>query len=176
MRENKFRGKCTNEHYREFGQWVFGGIFECERYTVITVEDRYDGSLYEPPHSYLEDIEVNPETVGQYTGLLDKNSVEIYDGDIVKVEHSYADWGNTGKIFNKPRRSYGGEEYTRDYDLARCYKYYRNYKVEFNVVKQTLEIRNGSDCHALTCHFIRAHKVDVIGNIYDNPELIEISK
>lgn len=78
-REILFKGKRVDN-----GEWVEGfycprpySHFPCEPsiFPIATIDKEWYG------------IEVIPETVGQYTGLNDKNNVKIFDGDIVTVEN-----------------------------------------------------------------------------------------
>lgn len=131
MREFLFRGKRTYSN-----TWVEGSLVSTAQgnaYIISTVEDRRHATVLVNQCS----INVEPETVGQFTGLTDKNGVKIFEGDIVTgyFNHEkivgYIFYGGNAQFFIQRDGIYG------------------------------IGLDN-SDCW-----------LEVIGNIHDNPELIE---
>ena len=108
----------------------------------------YDFLLYSYSNEvYLSDeneqLEVKPWTLMQYTGLKDKNGVEIYEGDVVRIDDT--NWGYGGE-YDKLNDSYLYKEISFE-DACFC-------------LKDGLELYNYKDC-------------EVIGNIHENPNLLD---
>ena len=132
-------GRCRRTDYKN-GDWVYGLITKPynEEYNFPAEMRNTDG---------ISGIEIDYQTIGQYTGIDDINGQKIFEGDIVKFKH--------GVLFDKKI-------------------YYRNYAVEFvnTYVTYGLRLRNKSIHFPFKRATSAQHEVEVIGNIYDNPELI----
>lgn len=138
MREILFRGALKVDGSKSL-YWYEGSlVIETDSYTG---EKEY--YIQNENGSYL----VIPETVGEYTGLTDKNDKKIFEGDILEVDVENV-------------------KYTEPPDI-----HIKLFSVIFNkdnacFMKQ--RIINGS-----LYPFVKRYIYKVIGNIYDNPELLK---
>ena len=133
MREILFRGKRVDN-----GEWIKGDIVQFPVHGVVRIVEQ------EP--SYKDD-EVDSDTVGQFTGLTDKNGRKIFEGDIIHLEYSQVFFG--GMYFG---------EYTAEV----------SYKEGCFI---TDGINNGDEIETPLSGFDN-DEVEIIGNIHDNPELL----
>jgi hypothetical protein len=81
IREIKFRAKSISNDWT-LGNWVYGTFYK-DKNDYYMVEE-ITGSH----------IKINPETVGQFTGLPDKNKNEIYEGDIIHFGNDEGLWSD----------------------------------------------------------------------------------
>lgn len=139
-REILFRGKRLDN-----GEWVEGGIVQFEFATFIT---QYKKGAY----SYLDEIIVDPSTIGQYTCLNDKNGKKIFEGDILSISNKM---DGIGTYYFPPIKYPYNVEVKWDmcawmWKTLGKYEYYITFP--------------GAWCH---------YECEIIGNIHDNPELLE---
>lgn len=168
MKEVLFRGKTvdTNEWIQGSLVRALGYLDEDEKFFIIP-----EDALYYNHGEFDEVKEVRRETVGQYTGLIDKNKKKIFEGDIVKAKHTWL--SRLKKDLSKiPYKGYGAKAvngYMNYFDL----EYFRNYEIIFKPDKQCLMIKNKKVYHYLCKTSVSYHEVEVIGNIHDNPNLLD---
>ena len=144
MREIKFRGKRKDN-----GEWVYGCPLETKMSGVYIIGTKTKSK----PHKIggeiasvsISDVvwqhEVDPDTVGQYTGLHDKNGKEIYEGDIVK---------RTCDLIGAEHDNFTGV-------------------VKFECAAFMLENFDKTDGRYL---WDDVQELEILGNIYENPELL----
>ena len=154
MREILFRGKRT-----DCGAWVEGDLIQALRGNQLSA----CSIMPHTPTAYC--WKIIPETVGQYTGLTDKNGKKIFEGDIFKFddevwESSYTSCGTEYDSFAV--ENYGVVGF--DEDMARVD--FIKYKFNENSVEADLHENHNIDFS----EFVSVLKV--IGNIHDNPDLL----
>lgn len=145
MREILFRGKSTDT-----SAWVYG--YYCGPFGDFDEHEICD--IADPTCSR---VDVDPDTVGQYTGLIDKNGKRIFEGDIL----AFPDTGEDGY------------EYKEGYDFTNvatvCWNNGRWELEDFGDENSGVM----DDMDVWHWDFVAVFNVsEIIGNIHDNPELI----
>ncbi len=145
MREIKFRGKAVMtkdeldyQSIPNYKGWIKGSLVVDgnDHYIVGEIVDASDDGLI---HEWWAKVE--PKSVGQYTGLKDKNSREIYEGDVLN-------------------------HITHDFHLEVSWQaLWPGFYYQYIGTEQFHKLTVGAVGH-----------FEIIGNIYENPELLEEGK
>ena len=143
MREILFHGKRADN-----GEWVEGDLLQIKYYNKPIIECKI---MPQTPVSSA--YPVLPETVGQFTGLTDKNGKKIFEGDIVKTHYANA------------QKSDFIEQVV--FHNGKFCAYFSN-----QLCKQWVNLYDGTE-HLPQDKSVYMDSVEVIGNIHDNPELME---
>ena len=143
MREILFRGKrCDNS------EWVQGYYIRAEHHwhnhgihkDWITLGASANGGWFALHNKYA----VKSETVGQFTGLTDKNGKKVFENDIIVICYE-----TDGEEFTETKRVH--------YNEKECCWYPMRWE----------------ECCEYCDHYTEVKSIEVIGNIHDNPELLE---
>lgn len=141
MRTIKFRGKRIDGKGFAYGDLLTGCGYEKGRYFILPHLDFYPSDC-----SSLDGYEITPDTVGQFTGLTDKNGKEIYEGDVLELKLNYKEIkGIDIECNNIFYICFEDSEW-------KC-KYLHGGSLNLSFLAEML-------------------KPEIIGNIHDNPELI----
>lgn len=129
MREIRFRGKSI---YTK--EWVYGDLIQSKELNRCVIISGL---------SFDNECDINPQSIGEFTGLYDKNGTTIYEGDIVK-------WGKDNKLYVV--KFLKGMFYA---SIEECNK----------------DIIGGFPLYVLTD--ADEGWCEIVGNIYDKPELLK---
>ena len=146
MRQIKFRGKNSAT-----GEWIYRYYTLIDEISfIIQLDGTYD--YLEPYDTISGMVEIDSKTVGEFTGLKDKNDVEIYEGDIVKLRMCH--------------------ETKSDY-ISPVWFNYAGARVNGHPTHIKMGIGGGRQLYQyLEKGFLgQENKCEVIGNLYENPEL-----
>ena len=149
MREILFRGKKWKTSVFDETDWVYGSLIDSGNHEQVAIYPWVNGastmSVRQLVYARME--AVKPETVGQFTGMTDKNGKKIFEGDIIEYKGLRWDVGFQMTAFA-----------AMDGPI-----------VQFALFEQYIWDHKKRE-------WIAPDYWEVIGNVHDNPELLEVSK
>lgn len=135
---------------KDNGEWVEGYLMD-ENYINVPFND------YDACGRFDDPIEIDPETICQYTGLTDKNGRKIWENDILRYSHEYE-----GSRFLKE-----GEDVK--YRVGAVF--WSEWRGSWAVCGQGKKKCTNNDVFKYNRN---PNRTEIIGNIFDNPELLEV--
>lgn len=127
-------------------EWVYGDLEYCRLKNLARIH------IYDKEGYYKRQHFVYPETVGQFTGMCDKKGKEIYEGDIVKVCNDMSCHEHIGVVTLKNG----------------CFGVYNAKECSFHTLYLKTKITNNRGATIKV-----NYEFYIIGNVHDNPELLE---
>ena len=148
-RKIEFRGKLSHS-----GAWVFGSLLKIGKsYHILR-----DNDMYEDGHHVCQESDcptwVDPDTVGEFTGMKDNHGRKIFEGDVVRCRDSAFGRVDTGVV-------------KYDYHLGAFVLEYEDYgRIYQCTFKKGFSYNDGK------CTIEGTYSYEVIVNVYDNSELL----
>lgn len=165
MREIKFRGKSKKD-----GKWLYGYLGE-SKFKILNTEYS-EKVIFDNVWSFnsdncafiVKDLAVYPHTIGQFTGLKDENSKELYEDDIIEINYKYEYQSLQGAIPDQDCFCVGVVTWMPDSLRFMI----RLIKAEFPLNKEF------EDAESVYVPFeiFDLDEIKILGNIYDNMELL----
>lgn len=150
--------KAKRENWKELPKdewWIEGYIVKCQ---LCANEQNYVVGIVPEHANNLYIILVDPKTICQYTGVNDEYDKKIFDGDVVTISEE------------------GGYKEDPDYLglFPQSYGHFKNYTVEFltGLYQTTYICKRDGDILHLSKDLVYSRYLSVVGNIFDNPELV----
>lgn len=156
MRTIKFRAQCSATT-----EWVYGlPTTETTISNSISHISQFSG---DERKFGRHNVKINPDTVGQFTGLHDKNRKEVYEGDVVRI------------VFNQNANSYNGSNVNLTEHI--CIVEYNAAMAGFCLRNTTDKTPNKHNFKVISFNHYRLRDVkEIIGNVHENPELLTTKK
>lgn len=164
MREIEFRGKDIKTKEWRYGSLVskydVDACLYCQ-YHILEKSEYSRSCDWDSDLVNVDFYEVDENTLGQFTGLCDNDGNKIYEGDVVKLTriNMYA-----------PSASFNGKDLISFHRVCWNDEKHCFYQEHFDIEKKRV---TGAGILCFEDERAEENIIEVIGNIYDNPELVK---